>query len=134
MKLSTIGAAIAAPVMAFGLVVGPSVLTPEAAPQAEAGTACNLSGHVFCGEILNSLSSINTLHVTYSWGDFYATDRYLARGENSNRYGVDADGFRVRAGEDVICYRGRGSTTYTATGTYKITDLDDITCIVKRQP
>ena len=98
--------------------------TPAAV--AQAGPACSIA--FFCGWI-NVVGSYG-IRVTYSWGDIYATDRFVYPGHNSNEYGRDTDGFRVAPNTDIRCYAGAWYTWFRTDGWYKITDLNQWNCRV----
>lgn len=70
-----------------------------------------------------------SIHVTYSYGDIYATDRFLYPGQTSRTYGCDLDGFYVPAGEDILCFVGAWYR-FAPTGWAKVNDTfrTDVPC------
>lgn len=93
---------------------------------AQAGT-CTL---IFCGEIGVRTNSQTALRVTYNFGDPYSADKVVYQGHSSAEYGKDTDGFHVETGRNVTCiFSSRDVRSYSATGWYKITDLEHPDCI-----
>lgn len=99
----------------IGLLAGSSV-------QAQAGTLCNLSYTLFCGEVYNGgVAGVSQSYITVTTTWPTITKRYVAVGSNTRAMGIrDTDGFYAPAG---WCVTNQYGYRYP-TGWNKITDLD----------
>ena len=121
MKRTIVGA-LSALALSAGLLVGPSVIAPEAAPQAQAGD-CTIPSLSLCGKIKNSSGSTYSLRVTGDYGDKVPNTLV---GPGANAPYVDDDGWflpgyrtaRVCIGQETpdACY------TTSSNGWHKTTD------------